>query len=280
MSREDPLTACLAGRIAADVAIARLLLAGEDPGSIRQRVRVACDASAAWAELDRLTQAAPLERLRRMLKAASVDHTDAATTATIAAQFDRAVAELPEASVALYSLGDPARLQRATEEVVDWLCRAHLLTPDLDVLDLGCGIGRIAAAVAPHARWVLGTDISQRMLREARARCAGARNVCFVMTSGQSLAELADASFDLILAVDSFPYLVQAGVAERHMSESHRVLRRAGRLVAFNLSYRGSRVADRADAESWATIHGFSLQFGDTSPFQSWDAVAYVFART
>ena len=277
MTPEDPMDAWLAGHITADLAIARLLLAGQSVASIRARVHARRDSSADWAELDRLTRAAPLERLRRMLDTAGVDHADVATTSAIGAMFDRAVAESPEASVAMYSLGDPARLEHATEEIVDWLRWTHLLRPDIDVLDLGCGIGRIAAAVSPHVRWVLGTDLSWGMLEQATVHCRGAGNIRFVMTAGQSLAALADATFDLVLAVDSFPYLVQAGVAERHMADARRVLRRRGRLVLLNLSYRDSRAQDRADAETWAKRYSFSVRQSDISPFRSWDATAYVF---
>ncbi len=177
----------------------------------------------------------------------------------------------------MYSLGDPARLQLATEEVVDWLCRMHLLGPDLDVLDLGCGIGRVAAAIAPHVRWVVGTDLSWGMLHHATLRCREISNISFVMTAGQDLAALAPATFDLVLAVDIFPYFVQAGVAERHMAEARRMLRRPGRLVLLNLSYRNSRAEDGADAERWARSHGFSLRQTDITPFRSWDAAAYIF---
>jgi SAM-dependent methyltransferase len=279
MTVEDPLRACLAGHLAAELAVARLLLAGESAAGIRERVRASRDASAAWVELDRLSRCAPLERLRRMIDGAGVDHAAAATPGAIAALFDRAAAESPEASVAIYSLGDRARLQAATDEVVDWLCRTCLLGSGLDVLDLGCGIGRVAAAVAGHVRWVLGTEISRGMLHEARRRCASANNVSFVMTSGQDLAALADATFDLVVAVDSFPYLVQAGVAERHMAEARRVLRPRGRLAVLNLSYRASPAADLADADRWARGHGFILPRSGISPFRLWDAVAYVFER-
>jgi predicted TPR repeat methyltransferase len=279
MARENPLTGCLSGHITAEGAIAQLLLAGENAASIRNQVRAVRDGSAAWLELDRLAQAAPLERLRRMLDEAGVDHAGATTTHGIAALFDRAVAESPEASVALYSLGDPARLQRSTEEIVQWLRRMNLIGPSHNVLDLGCGIGRVAAAVAPHVRWLLGTDVSRSMLQQATIRCHAARNVSFAMNSGQNLAAIGDGRFDLVLAVDSFPYLMQAGVAESHVADAYRILRSQGRFVLLNLSYRNDLAADQADAERWACGHGFSLQQSGVSPFRSWDGVAYVFTR-
>lgn len=281
MTSDDPVLACLEGRITAEVAIARLLLAGEDVAGIHDRIDATREASEAWVELDRLSQAdIPLERIRRMLDAAGVDHAEAATPASIAGLFDRAVAISPEASVAIYSLGDDNRLQAATQEVAGWLCQTDLIARDTDVLDLGCGIGRVAAAISPHVRSVLGTDVSKGMLREARIRCANLNNISFVVSSGEHLGILADATFDVVLAIDSFPYLVQAGVAERHMPEVYRVLRPKGRLIILNLSYRNCPEADRADATAWAQRYGFWLRQTGISPFRTWDAATYVFQRT
>jgi len=212
-----------------------------------------------------------------MLDVAGVSHDRPATPEAIAALFDRAVAVSPEASVAIYSLGDRARLEAATSEIVDWLRRTGCLGLHHDVLDLGCGIGRVTMAVAPYVRSVLGTEISAGMLREASRRQACSGNAWFLRGSGQDLAALADASFDLVLAVDSFPYLVQACVAARHMAEIRRVLRRPGRLVIFNLSYREDPADDRRDAEDWARRFGFALSISDSIPFRTWDARVYIF---
>jgi ubiquinone/menaquinone biosynthesis C-methylase UbiE len=280
MTDKDPLLACLGGRITPAIAIARLLLSGEDVASLRKRIESMRSPSAEWADLERLTQQTmPLERLRRMLDAASVDHAEATNPGAIAEQFDRAVAVSPEASVAMYSLGDGARLHAATQEITAWLRREQLLAPGYDVLDLGCGIGRVAGAVAPYARWILGTEISSGMLQQARVRCAGLENVSLVFTSGMNLATLSDRVFDLVLAVDTFPYFMQAGVAECHMAEIQRVLRPGGNAVVLNLSYRNRPDADRSDAETWARHYGFSLREAGCAPFSTWDALAYVFQR-
>jgi hypothetical protein len=279
MTHEDPLLACLQGRISPEVAIARLVLAGDDAAAIRRRVNTARDTSAAWVALDRLAGEAPLDLLRRMLDAADVDHAEASTPGAIAALFDRAVTISPEASVAMYSLGDPDRLRLATDEIVAWLRQRHVVDIAHDVLDLGCGIGRVAAALAPHVRSVLAIDNSAGMLREARMRCKGLRNVAFALISGVDLAALADHCLDTVVAVDSFPYLVQAGVAEHHVSEAHRVLRTGGHLVLFNLSYRRGPEADRTTAGTWALRYGFALLEAGVAPFRTWDASAFVFRR-
>jgi SAM-dependent methyltransferase len=227
-----------------------------------------------------------LGELRAMLAASGLDHGAAPGTpeeavARVAAAFDRAVAAAPEASVAAYSLNDPAALAAATGEVVEWLAREGLVGPDRDVLDLGCGIGRVSAALAPRCRSVLGLDVSPSMVAEARRRHAGAPNLRFGTTPGTGLSALGTASFDLVLAVDSFPYIVQAGaaVAERHIADAARVLRGGGAFAILNLSYRGDPEADRADAARWAAAGGWTLAVDGAAPFALWDGAAFLLRR-
>jgi SAM-dependent methyltransferase len=277
MTEPDPIQLCLQGAISAEVAIARLLLAGDKPETIHRRVRDVPEQTPAWTALATASaDPARLLRLRALIDDVTPDHAAVTTPAAIAALFDQAVAASPEASVALYSLGDPAILAAATQEIVAWLANGGLIGPGRDVLDLGCGIGRMAAALAPRVRSVLGIDVSTAMLREAERRCAGLPNVRLALTGGTGLAGCPDAAFDLVLAVDSFPYLMQAKVAERHVADSHRVLRGNGTLAVLNLSYRASPGQDSADAGLWADRYGFSLACAGR-PFRLWDAAAFIF---
>ena len=45
---------------------------------------------------------------------------------------------------------------------------ARLIPDDLDVVELGCGTGRLAALIAPRLRSYIGLDFSRRRLGEAR----------------------------------------------------------------------------------------------------------------
>jgi SAM-dependent methyltransferase len=197
-----------------------------------------------------------------------------------AALFDAAVQKSAEGSVALYALGDPELLQAATREVVDFMRGQGLLGPDRDVLEIGCGIGRMPAALAAEVRSAVGIDISAQMIAAARQRHAGLANVAFQRCSGRDLAPFAAASFDVVFAVDSFPYIVQSGaaLAEAHVREAARVLRASGQLLIFNFSYRGDPELDRADVARLAAACGFRVLRAGTRQFDLWDGLVFQLA--
>ena len=266
------MTACLAGRVSPQVALARLLLAGHAPDGIG----AVLPPGTPIADLFH-AQRGNLEAVAGMLATARVDHEAARSTQAIAVMFDRAVAQAPEASVAAYALNDPALLANATAELAAWLLGRGYAYAGAEILDLGCGIGRVAAALAPSVGSVAGLDVSAGMIAEARRRHGGVANLSFVATDGQPPAHPAG-SLDLVLAVDSFPYLVQAGVAEAHVAWAGRVLRPHGRLVILNLAYGADRQANVASARDWAARSGFA--FGDEGqPFTLWDGAAFVLTR-
>ena len=265
----DAVALCLAGRIPPGVALARLVLDGHAPAAISPllpRGSVIAEVFAAQRER--------LDTLAAMLRESGTDH-GRGDVAAIAAMFDRAVGLAPEASVAAYSLGDAGLLAEATEELVDWLHREGHAVPTSDVLDLGCGIGRVAASLAPRVRSVLGLDVSSGMIAEARRR-HDAPNLRFAVTDGSPPTDLAAASLDLAVAVDSMPYLVQADIADGHVAALRRSLRPGGRLVVLNLSYRADPARDEADAAGWAARYGFEVRAAGEQPFRLWDGTTYV----
>jgi ubiquinone/menaquinone biosynthesis C-methylase UbiE len=292
------LADCAEGRAPPSVAAMRILAEAPDPlavGAAIQAItaligRSAGDEAATrrLAELRDLLQDSPESRqiVQAVLAAVANDPENAALDAPAAVarwveRFDRAAAISPEASVALYSLGDPDRLAAATQEVVAAMDGWRLLGTDRTLLDIGCGIGRIEAALAGRVRLVVGIDVSAAMLAEARRRCAGLPDIAFVRGTGLDLAAFADARFDAVIAVDAFPYLVDVGLglAETHLREAARVLRPRGRQLILNFSYRGDPAMDEADLRRLARAAGLSPVVLGLRPFAHWDGAAYLFEK-
>ncbi|MBA2481106.1 MAG: methyltransferase domain-containing protein [Planctomycetes bacterium] len=271
IAARDVLLAC------PDVAIAQAAI-----GEARERSRSATT-RAALGRLSRLMRAhaAGCERIARMLRA-EVDHDRPLPSvdegiAFCRKLFDWSVRQNPESSVALCSLGSPRLLARVTHEIVAAFAQWGVLGRDRDTLEIGCGIGRMQVALSGRVRSAHGIDLSAGMVRAARKRCAHLGNVHIQTTSGRDLARYADRSLDLVYAVDSFPYLVQSGMAlvETHLREAARVLRPGGDLVILNFSYRSDAAKDRRIVRALAKRHGFAVVRCGDKPFAHWDGEAF-----
>jgi SAM-dependent methyltransferase len=275
---DGPLARFKAGEISPEIALTLLLLANSeaDPAGGIARLAEADPAlrslaALATAQRDRITRV-------QALVASGIDPAEASVAAT-RAHFDRLAAEAPEAAVALYSFGDPDLLAAATAELVEAVASWTDLTGKC-VLDFGCGIGRVSAALASLAGEVVGVDLSERMIAEARARASGLPNVSFESTDGAALP-FPDGRFDLILAVDSYPYLVRAGgdVLPRHLDEAARLLRPGGDLIVFNWSYRGDLARDAVEARELGGAAGFRLVRAGEQPFRIWNGAGFQLVR-
>ena len=281
------------GEVPPNVALMQLLIDAREPGEVERAITAAVeqfsyDGDTAGAE--RLRHIAHLWRSTpdafRTVKqiVSAIDHRapaapDAEGVALWASMFDRAARLSPEASVALYSLGRADLLAAATAEIVAGLRAWGVLRAGQSILEIGCGIGRFIQAVADGARIVVGIDVSAEALKIARRRCEGAANALIVRSSGRDLALFADRSFDLVLAVDVFPYLVQSGLAAAHVRDAARVLAPGGTLVLLNYSYRGDVAADCREIAGLAADAGFIVHRNGTRDFTSWDGLAFQLER-
>jgi SAM-dependent methyltransferase len=283
----DPLARFLRGEISGEIMLMHLVLHLGGTGMLNstlQRLIAAAPQCPRLAELVRLA-GANADHLRQVSALAqkglaSIQLRGGNGMAAIRGQFDRAVKIAPEASVALYSLGSPEILDRASGEIVSRLAEWGLLRADATVLDIGCGIGRIERALAPHVGAITAIDVSPGMIAEARRRYADLGNVDFALCNGRNLTAFEEKSFGLIFAVDSFPYLFAAdpAVAEAHVRDAARLLQPGGKLLILNFSYRGDSDADRHDVERLACLYGFTVERCGSRDFTLWDGLAFLLA--
>ncbi len=125
----------------------------------------------------------------------------------------------------VYAHRDDAEAERVTR---------HLLEPlglaGRRVLDLACGAGRHARALARRRAHVVGVDLSRELLRRARRDGVDAH---VALVRGDMLrVPFRDASFDLVLSMfTSFGYFADALEDVHVLREVRRVLRETGTLV-------------------------------------------------
>jgi ubiquinone/menaquinone biosynthesis C-methylase UbiE len=283
-SLQAPLLACAQGRLPPNVALAQLISRADRREAVERALVAALDDCAASPGAKERLQAvlalwretpAAWDTIKEVLSCARHDRMADACTHW-AAVFDRVLQVSPAAGVAIYSLGRADLLALATASIVQRLREWNLLGADRAVLDLGCGTGRLARAIASEVGSVVATDISPRMLQSARQHCSAHDNVRLVQTSGRDLALFEDGCFDLISAVDVFPYLVscEGNLAARHFVEAHRVLKRGGSLLILNYAY--GRDDELTEVAALASGAGLKLVRFATNDFEFWDGRTFL----
>jgi SAM-dependent methyltransferase len=290
------ISAWLYGGISAPITVLRLLMIWPEPARVAtllehviERLVTACALTSApyrrAAVMQTLLQEhrAGLDQVSAMLclEQQHQGSWQADPVAGAAALFDAWVQASEEASVALYSFGDPALLAVATAEVVQLFETWELLGNDRVILQIGCGIGRFEAALAGRVQAAYGIDISGDMIAVARRRCAALLTVHLHTCSGRDLGLFSSEQFDLVYMVDTFPYLHMAGadLVARHFQEVSRVLKPRGSFVILNFSYRGAPDLDRLEVEQLAWQYHFAILENGAQPFHVWDGLAWWLRR-
>src|SRR6476646_6076294 len=108
-----------------------------------------------------------------------------------------------------------SQLRRSREGLTgapEWQVLREMLPPmqGLRVLDLACGFGAFSRwAREQAARGVVGVDLSEKMLNEARTRTSDT-SVAYYLAEMENLG-LTDASFDLIYSALALHYIQDLG---------------------------------------------------------------------
>ena len=101
-----------------------------------------------------------------------------------------------------------------------------------NVVDFGCGIGRIARTLAQYGCTVTAIDVSTEMLSYAKEYCKDyAEVVEFHLSDGHGCDGVDDEWADLIVTQFVFQHMPSMQVIFDNLSDFHRVLKKGGRAV-------------------------------------------------
>jgi SAM-dependent methyltransferase len=101
-------------------------------------------------------------------------------------------------------------------------------------LDFGCGLGRLTHALSCHFDRVIGVDISESMITQARELSEGKSNCAFMVGEDKGLAMIETDSIDLIYSNLVLQHLPSRGLICEYLGEFLRVAKPQG-LVVFQL---------------------------------------------
>lgn len=106
-------------------------------------------------------------------------------------------------------------------------------------IELGCGVGRMTRAFAAHFSHVVAFDISEEMLKKAKALLPECDNVTWHHSNGGDLREASGESADFVFSYLVLQHLPQEELVRAYIREMLRVLRSDGLcLFQFNGSKR------------------------------------------
>ena len=109
------------------------------------------------------------------------------------------------------------------------------LRADDDVVELGCGIGRLTRPIAARCASVRALDVSREMIELARTHNPELANVEWLVGDGESLAGIEDASADVCISHVVLQHIPEPAISLGYIREMGRVLRPGG-WAAFQFS--------------------------------------------
>lgn len=109
------------------------------------------------------------------------------------------------------------------------------MSPADEIVEIGCGVGRLTRVIAGRAASVRAIDVSERMLELAREHNPELANVSWLLGDGESLAEVESASADGVVSHVVFQHIPDPEVTLGYVREIGRVLRPGG-WAAFHIS--------------------------------------------
>lgn len=103
------------------------------------------------------------------------------------------------------------------------------------ILEIGAGVGRVGAELAPICREWIGADVSENMLSHITARLKKHSNVRTVALSGFDLSPITSGTVDVVYCTVVFMHLDEWD-RFGYIKEAYRVLKPGGRVFVDNIN--------------------------------------------
>jgi SAM-dependent methyltransferase len=122
---------------------------------------------------------------------------------------------------------------------------------DMNVLEIGCGAGRMTRALSEVFGQVYAVDVSGEMIARAKEALADRSNVHLFQNSGADLKVLGDVSIDFAFSYIVFQHVPSREVIYSYTREVNRLLRPGG---LFKFQVQGA-LATEGEPDTWLGVH-------------------------
>lgn len=154
-------------------------------------------------------------------------------------------------------------------DVEDFVLEGIALEPGAEVLEIGCGLGRLLRPMSERAARATGVDISGEMIARARASLADRPNVRLLTTDGE-LPQTPEASLDFVYSFVVFQHVPTRAAVSRYLAEAARVLK-AGGVLRFQAD---GRPPDRFEpVDTWHGVRYTAAALSDELSGLGFDVV-------
>ena len=119
---------------------------------------------------------------------------------------------------------------RSVEDYEHTLARtlSHL-TPEMRVLEMGCGTGTTALRLAPHVKAFVGTDQSSEMIRIARDKAADEHSNLEFLVLGAAESAQREEGFDVVMGFNLFHLVPDADAV---LADIFKMLKPGGLMIS------------------------------------------------
>ena len=121
-------------------------------------------------------------------------------------------------------------------------------TSNMNILEIGCGIGRILIPMRKIFGNVTGIDISSEMVQLGQKYVSDIPNCNIVENNGTDLAEFSDNSFDFCYSFIVFQHIPEKQIVENYIKEVSRILKLG---CLFRFQVRGTISTKPSEITTW-----------------------------
>lgn len=166
--------------------------------------------------------------------------------------------------------------ERDVATFVDPFLAARPMLPRGNALDIGCGIGRLTKPLAKRFKNVVGVDVSEEMIAQARATWADCAAIEFMVNNGRDLSVVPSRSMDFIFSYIVLQHIPDPEIQYNYLRDIGRILRPGG---AFLVQMSNSNEASHeAYKNRWETRRKRLASTGEVVPFEDHE-YAYLEAK-